>query len=335
VKWLAAALSPAILACSSPGAVPIDGAVDVSVDAGLTWDTVEQISNDGQVIVEKVSYFSGPLRIYARLCRPADDARHPVVVYNHGGFYGLAGDQLVGRCASSAQQGSVWISSSYRGEDGSDGAVELCNGEVDDVIRALEITLAQSYADPAHVFMWGASHGGCITLRAIERGAPVTVAADLFGATDHAEIDRYWHTDPGMFGEFIARLEAAAGGTPEQVPDAYLARSPLYFVGDIPSTLPLFVAHGALDTLLPYTEACALAAAPIGLESYHLDDTLQPTTAPAGCNPAITWKATPRPAGTWPAQRYLVIYDGLGHDNQTSAAANMIEDALSFALAKM
>src|SRR5207237_219329 len=123
--------------------------------------------------------------------------------------------------------------------------------------------------------------------------------------------DRFWHTNPTMYSQFITVLEAGAGGTPDTVPAAYQARSPLYFVGELPASVPLLVVHGTADALVPYAESCALAAAPLGLVAYHVDTAAQTTSPPAGCDPSITWQTGALPTA-WPGSRYFVLYDGLG-----------------------
>jgi hypothetical protein len=123
--------------------------------------------------------------------------------------------------------------SSYRGEDGSQGSVEICDGEVDDSLQLLALVDAQPYADPSHAGMIGASHGGCITLRAVARGAPVVAAADLFGPVHWAaiETDLAGRLALGIAGDLapayqaiVDQLLASTGGTPDQVPDAYAAQ---------------------------------------------------------------------------------------------------------------
>src|SRR5689334_18798962 len=118
MRWLWLALA----ACgSSSTAKPIDAPPDqqlqqVDAVAALTWDNVETISNDGQVITERVTYTVDGLSIYARICRPNDSSRHKIAIYNHGGYAGLDIDALVARCADTAKLGFIWIGSSYRGE---------------------------------------------------------------------------------------------------------------------------------------------------------------------------------------------------------------------------
>lgn len=288
------------------------------------------------MIVERVTYHSGALKIAGRVCRPAAAGRYPIVEYNHGGWFGLDQDSLLADCPTVAAQGYVWISSSYRGEDSSEGQIELCLGEVDDVMNMLAAARAQPYANPDKVLMWGGSHGGCITLRALERGAPVTAAMDLFGPTDLASLDRFWEATPSMYGAFIAQLESSAGGKPDAVPAAYQARSPMYFVGDLPASVPLIVVHGTADTFVPYTESCALAEAPLGLVAYHADaNHATDATPPAGCaSPDVTWQTGALPT-SWPGNRYFVAYDQMGHEVTSAAAMTMLSDVAAFGLGKL
>lgn len=347
-----AAVALFALGCGSPGGAPAGAEVDAATDsleqspadaALQTWDTVEELSNDGEVIVERVSYFVGGLRIYARMCRPVDTGAHDLIVYNHGGWLGLDLDTEVTRCRDVARFGWVWLGSSYRGEDGSDGNIELCLGEVDDVLRMLEIAGAQPYVDPQHVMMYGVSHGGCITLRALERGAPVRAAADLFGPTDLGALDVYWHQQidagapmSGFYSQLAGVLETAAGGTPGAVPAAYAARSPIQFVGDLPATVPLLVVQGADDAIVPPVQSCNFAVG-AAMPSYHVGSNEQPTTAiPPSCSAGgPTWTATARPTPTWPGSRYFVVYDGLAHETTSTAAMTMLEDVATFTMAKL
>ncbi len=337
-----------LAACSSPPAAidalpPIDVA---SIDASPpAWVSVTPVANDGTVIVEDLTYRSGALTIHAHQCRPTAAGPHPLVIYNHGGFQGLALDpEVAATCAQTAQLGDVWLGSSYRGEDGSDGAVEICLGEVDDVLAMIAIARAQPYVEPARVVMWGGSHGGCITERAVQRGAPVIAAVDLFGPTNWATLDQYWKdqiaanaTDKATLQQLVAVLEAAVGGPPSsEFNPQYVARSPLAFVGDFPVGVPLLIVHGTADTIVPVAQSCSLAM-PLGLASWHLDETpIEIATVPAGCTgsgvPSLT---TARPRPTWPGGRYFVVYDGLGHETASAAAQTMLQDAATFLMAKL
>ena len=337
----------ALVGCGSHGAampdVPIadDAAADAAaIDAGLGWDTVTQISNDGSVIVEDVTYHSDGLRIAAHLCRPVAAGAHTTIIYNHGGFMGTAADPALAECTQNAKLGYVWLASEYRGEGGSTGNIEVCLGEVSDVLAMLPIARAQPYVDPAHVWMWGGSHGGCITQRAIQRGAQVRAAFDAFGPTDWTPLYQYWQqqvaagTNASLYMQLLAVMTQAAG-TPAANPAGYDARSPIKFLADEPAGVPLLVAHGTADAIVPIAQSCTLAVA-IGLESYHDDGAGTDSTAiPTGCETSgVTWHAGARPRPSWPATRYFVAYDGLGHEIASASAMTMLEDAATFFMAK-
>jgi hypothetical protein len=80
----------------------------------------------------------------------------------------------------------------------SEGNVELCLGEV---IDSLQLTTmlgtyrppgsTSTWVDPTKLLMWGHSHGACVTLRAVEAGAPVAAAAAFDGPTDLAAWSNY------------------------------------------------------------------------------------------------------------------------------------------------
>ncbi len=320
-----------------------DGDAGSASDAGpLAWENVEVLFDDGEILTERVKYRSDGLLIDGQVCRPAEGGPFPLIVFNHGGFSGLGVPPDSGNCVDVARNGFVWIGSSYRGEDASEGEVEVCLGEVDDVLAMIDIALAQPYSDPDRVFMWGGSHGGCITTRAAQRGAPVHAAADVFGPTDLATNHQFWvdqieaGTGPvATYQQLIDVVEGAIGGPPADHADAYRARSPATF--DLPAALPFLVTQGTVDELVPAAQSCTLVAGAGGFTSFHLDGSQEEIASPpAGCEEAdITWSAGPRPSADWPADRYLVVYDGLGHSFGGAAGSAMLGDIIAFMTAKL
>lgn len=305
-----------------------------------SWLTVEQTFEDNLARIERVSYRStGGLRVVGQVCRTTILGRRPVLVVNHGGFEGLGGEWNGGLCKTLARAGYVVVESSYRGEDGSEGSVEFCLGEVDDVLSMLQIALAQSYADRDRVSMLGISHGGCIGLRALQRAAPVRAAIDVFGPTDAASLVRFWQArvaagDPNSaaYRDLIARVLAATGGPPESVPGAYAARSPASFSPDLDAWPgALLMVHGTEDPVVPLAQSCLLASRARDVRA-HYRDALRPLTGPPpGCpDGGITWLTGDLPAPRWPDRRYLVVYRGAGHDLEGPASAAMLADVLSF-----
>lgn len=115
----------------------------------------------------------------------ADDAS--IVFFNHGGTT-LDAISLPPMLQAAAL-GYAVVASHYRGAGMSDGEVEGCLGEADDV-KALA-DLAFEYAPRQKRVMMGGSHGGCVTLAAIQKGAPIDVAAVLFPGIDGGRRYKY------------------------------------------------------------------------------------------------------------------------------------------------
>ena len=195
-----------------------------------TWTTNNQLAHGtygtAPAIVQwQVGYYYSTIdgsQIYGVLCIPPTSrpGPYPVAILNHGTdtavpqpFAGIVASGLNG-CVLMAESGWLTAISTYRGEyiaaniganisPGSTnprylsvGQFELCNGEVNDVLNLLSAVTSMPNANGNQVFMWGHSHGSCITERAIERGAAVKVAVSIDGPTDLTT----WVTQPPLSG---------------------------------------------------------------------------------------------------------------------------------------
>jgi acetyl esterase/lipase len=325
-----------------------DAAADREADGGKAddlagaaqWESRVVLNLTATSVVEQVSYRVDGLRIFGQVCRPRDLGRHEVLVYAHGGFNGIADSLGItwggGLCQTLADAGWVVLVSAYRGEDFSDGAIEVCLGEVDDVLEMTRIGLDQPYADPDRVALVGGSHGGCVGLRALQRGLPAQVAVDLFGPTDWTEVYRLWAATPSgaPHADFLA---GAIGGTPEEVPELWAARSPIHALEALDAWPgALLVAHGTLDELVPVTGSCRLAAAAAGFAARHLD-LLHRVVArglPQCDGLGLTFTESPIP-GDWTGDRHALFYDGGGHGLTIPIAPAMFDDGAAFLAAKL
>ncbi len=325
-------LASILPACSSPSGL--------DPPADRNWVSAVITFQDPLATIEKVTYRSDGLLIEGQVCRPRLGDRHPVLLINHGGFQGLGGEWNGGFCKDLAYAGYVVVESSFRGEDGSEGEVEFCLGEVTDTLTMLDIALAQPYARRDRALMMSVSHGGCIGLRALERGAAVQAAVDVFGPTEAAELVRFWKQrvaagDPraAEYQELIDTVEAAVGGTPEAVPNAYTARSPVAFASALDAWPgSLLVVHGTADPLIPVRQSCLLAERARDFRAYFRDPRVGAIpVAPPGCEGlAVTWLGGPLPGPSWPERRYLVVYRGGGHDYAGAPGVALLGDVLSF-----
>ncbi|MDC0672935.1 alpha/beta hydrolase family protein [Nannocystis radixulma] len=275
--------------------------------------------------------------VHGLVCRPTAAGTYPVQIINHGGYGGLDNVVALATCQRAAARGWLVAMSAYRGEPmsgfpgvtvpGNAAEIEVCMGEVVDALRLTELARGMTGADPDRVLMWGHSHGGCITERAVEQGAPVVAAASFAAPTDFVA----WHAYCGVSGVPCAGtptdLQNGLGGPPGSAPAAYAWRSPSTFAADLAGRrdLKFLALQGTDDPIVYPSQACAFAKL-TGATGWHVNAAgTVVTTAPAGpwtngsCNTTpttLTWSTGAVPgstAGAWSAAQNLVVYDGMDH----------------------
>ncbi|MEO8452185.1 MAG: prolyl oligopeptidase family serine peptidase [Gemmatimonadota bacterium] len=322
-RWAGAVVALTLAGCGDAAGPP---------EPALAWEATQVLLRDQAITADKVMYRSDGYRIVGVVCRPLGSGPYPVLMLNHGGWSGLGTelDASVSGCAAVARNGYVVLESSYRGEDGSEGPIELCAGESRDVRRMLDIVLAQSYADPTRVSVLGGSHGGCITYGAMENGLPAQRAVALAGPSDlgalyDAMADSIAAGVTGdrlsLFQLFLAEFRRILGGSPEEKPAVYAARSFLPRANAVAAwSGRLMIQHGTDDDIVPVEQSCALVKLMGGFEIYHVDDAGATTPAPPEkcASFGLTWQGATRP-GQWPGRRYFVVYDGVGHGSGKNA----------------
>jgi hypothetical protein len=279
------------------------------------------------------NYMSGNLRIFGLLCSPTSlSGPHPVAILNHGlatvfigivpVFPAIEKSGWTG-CTSMAAAGWFTAISTYRGEiigsavggglpapyqnwwGLSDGALELCLGEVDDVLALLAAVKTLPNADPSHIMMWGHSHGSCITERAIERGAQVQIAVSLDGPTDFTT----WSNNNPILAPTPAAQQARSSAYPGNDP-AKLA------------TLQFLRIHAEGDTTVTPNQGCELVAKLPTSANYFLNSNVSPPGVfygqPKECAAfPLTWKKgqlLPDETAheSWVSPTFL-MYSGLSH----------------------
>ena len=310
------------------------------------FSEVELKERSAGVVIENVAYLSGALTIRGQVCRPDDERPHPVILRNHGGFAGLGGDDADALCRALAAAGYVVASSSYRGEDGSDGNVEACLGEVDDVEAMMDALETQPYVVPDRFAAIGASHGGCITLELAVRRPTLKAAVDFFGFGDMTSLFGFWQrqlqqgepspcplgaeaTCGATHAALIELLTSLTGGAPPAPDSAYENRSPVMRLGSI--QVPLLILHGTGDYVVDMAQACAkraaLEAAGKEVDAFYLDAQLVPRS-PDLCGGRFA--STPPAA---PLQ--FVLFEGEGHGFTDPAGAYAWTAALAFVLTRL
>lgn len=313
------------------------------------FKSLELIYQGERVLHERISYESDGLTVNGLVCRPNNPGRFPILMYQHAGFSGLRADwEGKGLCHYMADRGYAVFMSSFRGEDGSQGPIEFCAGEVNDSLRLHEIARAQPYVVPDLVALLGISHGGCISWQMIARGLNPLVIVDIFGPKDWLAMYDYASANalPGSdsdFAQFVANANALVG-PPSRNPQAYISRSPTYAAARISQyTGAALVVHGAKDDTVPTRQSCDFVRVVGGFRLSHLNRRYVPrlyertTTAhPPSCGePEMVWFDGSHPGrDDWQENRNFVVYDEMGHTDGIQLPY-AIDDAENFIRTRM
>ena len=185
-----------------------------------------------------------------------------LIVFCHG--FGSAARNFDNYVLDAANRGYVGVAMDYRGAR---NAWKVGTGWRDTVAATLDIQAR--YPTIAKTIIYGISMGGEVSGLAVAYAPPGTYQywVEDAGVENLAE---EWSTLEG----FRPAIQAETGGTPTDVPEEYLARSPLAQVTGIAAQglRRAFVNHGAADTVVTPTQAqemtAALVAAGVPVSSY-------------------------------------------------------------------
>ena len=295
-------------ACTEPTSLVLfdDNGVGTPAEHG-GWTVLKQGSatvSGVSVEWEVGSYPVQGLTVYGLVCYPSAVGKHPVLIANHGldlqNIQAGLDEASLGFCEAMASGGWLTAMSTYRGESlqleeiadtfangtaTSDGGVELCLGEVTDVLRLTTLVLERTTVDPSRVLMWGHSHGACISARALSRAPPSRRPSSSATPTNFATFyDACAGTDSTCAYEagIVADL---TGYTPNTLQGgiAYGWRSPVSFVEDLAwrTDVKLLMLQGGAD-LIVHPGSGVPACRPSG----HLDARL-PRLRPRTDRPAV------------------------------------------------
>ena len=200
-----------------------------------------------------ISYQSDGLRVRARVFWPAGPGPFPGVVYNHDGVSGLS-DSTLERCRELALAGYAVVAPSYRGEDGSEGQIEVAKGEVNDALNALAWLRAHPRADPARIAMVGTSHGALVSLLAASRTSQLRALVFAYGVAD---IERWYGylVATGQLGR-DALTRQVYGDGPTARPESFRIRNGRLVVDRV--KVPTLILQGGRDTIVPPDQASLL-----------------------------------------------------------------------------
>lgn len=209
------------------------------------------ISQSG-VREERITYLSGKLKITARVWFPSGSGIAPAVLYNHGGVTGFSSGTLK-RCRELAAAGFIVFGSSYRGEEGSEGQVEVEKGEVNDVLAGIEWLKTNPRVDPKRIAMMGTSHGAIIGLLAAAKSRDLRALVYAYGVSDIYRWYQYL-IDSNQLGKDQLTKDTYGKG-PNDRPQSFAIRNGLNYLPQIPIAMPTLILQGAKDTIVPLEQA--------------------------------------------------------------------------------
>lgn len=189
-------------------------------------------------------------RVHGFLVTPPEPGPHPTVMLVHGGPHHHDADGWSPQVQALVDHGWAVALVNYRGSTGYgkawQDALEGDPGrpEIEDVTGGRNDLVARAVADPGRVVIAGSSWGGYVTLQAIgtvpegwRAAAAIVPVADYVAAyADEAEALQAF--DRSLFG-----------GSPDEKPELYRARSPITYVERVRT--PVLVMVGDNDTRCP------------------------------------------------------------------------------------
>jgi dipeptidyl aminopeptidase/acylaminoacyl peptidase len=119
--------------------------------------------------------------------------------------------------------------------------------DTEDAINAAQYLADAKLADPSKLSIDGGSAGGYTVLNALCKSQVFAAGVSRYGVSDVTALALDTHKFESQY------LFNLLGGTPEEIPDVYKDRSPLYHAGNIKS--PILVQQGTEDRVVPLNQA--------------------------------------------------------------------------------
>ena len=211
--------------------------------------------SDRAFVMERVTYRSDDLEVYAYLYRPAAPPKGeklPVVVFNRGSYVRddfspevlMLGNRL-------AREGYVVVAPMLRGSGGAQGRDEMGGADIEDLTNIVSVIKEIPYADPTRLFLYGESRGGMMCLLAAKHDFPALAIAVYGTITD--------------FGSFLAEGSPARQiaptvwpGFPANEAEIVESRSAMHWPEQI--SLPVLLMNGGADSDVSPLQAIQLAS---------------------------------------------------------------------------
>lgn len=180
----------------------------------------------GGVQVRAWTYPSDGLKVKGLLFLPHSPTPLPLVMFNHDGIEGISEAHKLA-CARLARAGYAVFAPSYRGEDGSEGQVEVAAGEVRDVLNVLPLLAQTPGIDRRHVALIGVSHGALISVLAAAQMSELDALVTSDGVMDIYSWWSYLKQIGGPGARSDALTYRIYGNGPGDKPQAFASRNAL------------------------------------------------------------------------------------------------------------
>jgi dipeptidyl aminopeptidase/acylaminoacyl peptidase len=204
------------------------------------------------------------------------ERHYPVILLVYPGQPGIREDLLNHYSELAAAAGFVVICPQMGFEAGRHYGIAMRDiyfGMANGVLPAIDRAVALGIADPARLFIEGASAGGFATLTLLEQSARFKAAIAVAGVYDwgsewgtFAAQGRYGEDIPklliGYAGEYIQERPGTA--TPSSDPSLYQRNSPLTYVDRVRA--PVLLIHGDQDSNVPMTQSEQMFSALVRLQ---------------------------------------------------------------------
>lgn len=215
------------------------------------------------------TYLSDGLKVKGELYLPPGSERLPLILFNHDGISGISREHRLSSVRL-AKEGFIVFSPSYRGEDGSEGLIEIAKGEVNDVLNAVPLLKKHPRVDSSNIALVGASHGALISVLAAARSQEFKAVVAAYGVMDIFEWYAHLKRTKQLGSDPITRRTYGPG--PEKRPQSFHIRNAVEVVDKLQA--PLLLLQGELDTIVPPEQGKIMEQAlkkrnkPVQLELY-------------------------------------------------------------------
>ena len=201
------------------------------------WKSVLYASSDGQ-------------EIQGWLGLPDDDGPFPTILHMHGGPEAVMTEVFGPMSQCWLDHGFAYLTINYRGSTtfGREFLEKIWGNvgywEVEDMVAARAWLVDQDIAKPDQVFLTGWSYGGYLTLQALGT-YPDLWAGGMAGIAVADWAIAHEDTTDTLRSVRASRF----GGTPEEVPERYVASSPITYAEKVKA--PVMIIQGRNDTRTP------------------------------------------------------------------------------------